>query len=324
MNGEGSYTPLEQDQNVGEDLLLQPEIHEDAVAVAEPMIQVKAPATLSEGYKLDVQVGPRTFTVTIPAGGVQEGQSFQVPLPGGGDTDLSQLQTAVARIAVPTGQWRDGICDCFNNGICHTMLLNSIFCHSIALAQIMTRFKLNLLASPIEMRHGAREAARITFKVILAWTLVAVGFRFFLFPRVIVPLNSHIEKQSIYEPMLEQYLVVERRVINDGALGVLKFFKHVGDFLHYSMLIAVIFWMTRTRAYIRQKYGIPVQYCKTGPVVNASGVSNNGCKIEDCCLSTFCACCTVSQMARHTMEYDTYHGTCCTPTGVRDSVPDIV
>jgi hypothetical protein len=84
MNGKGSYAPLEQDQNGGEELLLQPEIHEDAVAVAEPMIQVKAPATLPEGYNLDVPVGPRTFTVTVPAGGVQEGQSFQVPLPGGG------------------------------------------------------------------------------------------------------------------------------------------------------------------------------------------------------------------------------------------------
>jgi Cys-rich protein (TIGR01571 family) len=207
---------------------------------------------------------------------------------------LSQLQTAVARIAVPTGQWRDEIWDCFNNGICHPMLWNSIFCHSIALAQVMTRFKLNLLASPIQMRHGSREAAKITFKVILAWTLLDVGFNYVVCPYVIIPY-----------------------VINYGALRVFKVSKDVGSFLHYSILITVIFWMTRTRSFIRQKYGIPAQYCRTGPVVA-------GCHIEDCCLSTLCACCTVGQMARHTMKYDTYPGTCCTPTGVRDSVPDII
>jgi len=88
------------------------------------MIQVRAPATIPEGYKLDVQVHQKTFTVTIPPGGVQEGQTFQVPLPGGTNVDITEV--AIAHLSVPTGNWRDGVCDCCVQGICHPLIWNSL------------------------------------------------------------------------------------------------------------------------------------------------------------------------------------------------------
>ena len=60
-----------------------------------------------------------------------------------------------------------------------------------------------------------------------------------------------------------------------------------------------------TREAIRVKYQIPETQCI-------------GC--EDCLCSTFCMSCTICQMGRHTADFDTYNGTCCTQTGLPDQV----
>lgn len=59
----------------------------------------------------------------------------------------------------------------------------------------------------------------------------------------------------------------------------------------------------RVRQNIRHKYAIPV---------------NNRCFLgcEDICYSTFCTVCAITQMARHTAEYDTYRAHCCSATGL--------
>lgn len=43
------------------------------------MIRVVAPATLKEGYQFDVVVENEPYTVTVPKGGVEEGEQFEVP-----------------------------------------------------------------------------------------------------------------------------------------------------------------------------------------------------------------------------------------------------
>ena len=63
------------------------------------MMEIVAPATLMEGYKLDTQVGDRVITVTIPPGGVEKGQKFMVPMPSG----ASGGQPAVQKSHVPVG-----------------------------------------------------------------------------------------------------------------------------------------------------------------------------------------------------------------------------
>lgn len=64
--------------------------------------------------------------------------------------------------------------------------------------------------------------------------------------------------------------------------------------------------LCRTRQNVRRQYSIPEQHCQ-------------GC--EDLCCSLFCTCCTVSQMARHTGEYETYPGVCCSTTGHPKGTP---
>lgn len=82
--------------------------------------------------------------------------------------------------------------------------------------------------------------------------------------------------------------------------------KFLGIFL-FSLYS--VYALCRTRETVRARFQIPEQYCM-------------GC--EDLCCSIFCGICTVSQMLRHTGEYETYPGTCCTKTGHPDDAPLVV
>ena len=78
------------------------------------------------------------------------------------------------------------------------------------------------------------------------------------------------------------------------------------------ILAYVVFKVTlicKTRRHIRETYSIPEQQC-------------HGC--EDCCCSYWCSCCTIAQMARHTGDYETYRGDCCSETGMPSHAPSIV
>jgi Cys-rich protein (TIGR01571 family) len=75
--------------------------------------------------------------------------------------------------------------------------------------------------------------------------------------------------------------------------------------LVYTVLL--IWLLCKTRGHIRNKYKIP---------------SALGC--EYCCCAFWCTCCTVAQMARHTGDYETYQGMCCSETGLPPDAPSIV
>lgn len=87
------------------------------------MMEVVAPATLSEGYSFDVEMDGQTLSVTVPKGGVEEGQKFTIAFP-----ETATLQVGLPRVNVPVGQWRDGLCDCCRYGICHYALWTSCCC----------------------------------------------------------------------------------------------------------------------------------------------------------------------------------------------------
>lgn len=67
--------------------------------------------------------------------------------------------------------------------------------------------------------------------------------------------------------------------------------------------------LCRTRKTVRQRYQIPEHQCK-------------GC--EDACCSLWCGCCVAAQMMRHTGEYETYAGVCCSTTGHPPGTPLVV
>jgi hypothetical protein len=91
------------------------------VTVATAMMQVVAPANLPEGYTFDAVIGDRSVKVTIPAGGVEKGQTFSVPLP-------SAVESLITGISIPVGHWRDGLFDIIHYGVCHPSCWISCCC----------------------------------------------------------------------------------------------------------------------------------------------------------------------------------------------------
>jgi hypothetical protein len=102
----------------------------------ENLISVLAPSSLPPGYELHVESREsKGFTVIVPQGGVREGDIFLAPIPHG--YKMEELTD------VPTGKWKDGICDLFRYGVCQPALFCAFFCTDIAMGQIMQRMRLS-------------------------------------------------------------------------------------------------------------------------------------------------------------------------------------
>jgi hypothetical protein len=120
---------------------------------------VIAPSSLDEGYSFPAQVDGIDFVVTVPEGGIRQGEAFQVPYPTRSMADetnnrqLEPLEIAqssvgpshqVTRDSDIKGRWRKPLCECCE--VCENGLwCNAFFCTPVVLAQVMMRLKLNFL-----------------------------------------------------------------------------------------------------------------------------------------------------------------------------------
>mmetsp|Transcript_8061 Transcript_8061/g.18711 ORF Transcript_8061/g.18711 Transcript_8061/m.18711 type:complete len:158 (+) Transcript_8061:491-964(+) len=84
-----------------------------------------------------------------------------------------------------------------------------------------------------------------------------------------------------------------------------RFFSLLRFVLWVVAIVYSIVAVMNTRRHIRQKYAIQETECK-------------GC--EDCCAACFCHICAIGQMARHTADFDSYPGACCTENGLPEGV----
>lgn len=230
------------------------------------MVSVTAPSTLPPGYTFEAFVNDdkmRPFTATVPESGVNEGDTFMVPLP---------TSAAADRINAPTGRWKDGLFDCFSVGICHPSLCCAVWCSRIAMAQVMTRMSLTWLGEP-----GQRISTKETFKVVVLLYVAYITF------------DTAFGIASVgYAETIPDYITASR------SLGGLVF------------SIYSLYSLCRTRQNVRRQYSIPEEHCV-------------GC--EDLACAMCCSCCAISQMARHTGEYETYPGVCCSKTGHPEGTP---
>ena len=119
-------------------------------------VQVIAPATLSAGYTFEASYNSVTFPVTVPQGGVTEGQRFIVPfLP---PTAVAKAVPMQSDAEIPTGAWRDSLWNCCAFGPCHSHFLNSWFCRSVLIGQLLTRMKMDWLGS-LQRRNDSNDDA---------------------------------------------------------------------------------------------------------------------------------------------------------------------
>lgn len=250
-----------------------------------PYLEVVAPATLPEGFTFDAEANGRTFPVTVPAGGVVEGQKFSVPFP---DEFDGFSGVAIRGTTVPEGYWKDDLCACFRHGLCHPSLWNACCCPMVLVGQVMQRLKLTWCAN----QGGTAAQTNSTFRILL-WTTIA----FHIIRGVLQSLSGG------YSFDISQSGQAQTMPASFYAL------TYTNSLLGFFYAIGIIILVCKTRRRIRDRYNIPEQSCR-------------GC--EDCCCAYWCTCCTVAQMARHTADYDTYAARCCSETGLPHSAPSIV
>ena len=272
-------------------------------------VNVVAPGNLPENYQFEAKVGRDTFTATVPNGGVTKGQIFTSLFGGAGvlkgnvaekdndvatvvceddDDDIATIATyekplrkEYSKMDIPRGRWRDGLMTGLFEGPFHPLFWHSWFCPQIALAQIMARLR---IVGPHQAKGFLlKSKLDLTTTVLLTILFYLVNFMvvYVLFGRVYL-----LGKAPSTSLLLSCGIPV---LLIDAAV--------VGFF--YFLLI-------KTRKIIRESYEIP---------------ETNQCPgHEDALVSIFCTSCTVSQMGRHTADFSTYRGHCCTETGLPDHV----
>jgi len=258
---------------------------------AKSLIEVTAPSNLEEGYVLQATVNDQVVDVVVPKGGVKEGEKFKVK----GQT-VAADQNRSDTLVIPTGQWRDGVCGCCKYGCIHPMLCNSWCFPLVAIGQVMTRLRLNFIGSPGDSRRTYITTVIMTIFTFVTSTLLLCatmyinhqfGFtRFWPYSKPVVLLQIVLHQARHLPALIQLYFGIWYYPV--VLINIICF--------TYALVIGV-----RTRNYIRNKYKIP---------------SSCGVCSDFCCIF-FCNCCAVSQMGRHTTDYDSYPAACCSKTGLR-------
>ena len=156
-----------------------------------PMVAVVAPSTLQAGYTFNAQVDGKDFVVTVPEGGVTEGQVFQVPYPSAsvGTTTIASggafAGTSAGRGVLPQddsdvvkGMWRNNLLDCFEV-FCNGLFWMSLFCNPIIFGQVMERMKLDAFG----LKKGKEGTCNIITAVFVVYlVLILIGVGMFVWP----------------------------------------------------------------------------------------------------------------------------------------------
>jgi Cys-rich protein (TIGR01571 family) len=199
---------------------------------------------------------------------------------------------------IPTGKWRDGLCDCFVHGICHPVLWLACCCRPLALGQIMTRTGLTFTGVPVasqDSNSSAPRAASWSAFAVMAGILVVFVVIDYSLALSWFPYQKHMFATSdpygnLVPPDYSQV---------PAWAWIARGLNHAVEFAFGIYMLIVLI---RTRSHVRRMSGIPEHYCTGG--------------LEDCCCSFWCPCCTTLQIARHTADYSAHPAACCTETGL--------
>ena len=151
--------------------------------IATPkMCAVIAPATLPAGYTFAAQIDGMDFLVTVPEGGVNEGQPFSVPYPSRApdmaathsnpeSSDAPPTHSLTSRSAI-TGRWRNHMCDCCEV-LCNGLFWMSWCCLPILFGQLMRRKKLTACGIPARENGYTYTFWILFFSWLIVWILCA-------------------------------------------------------------------------------------------------------------------------------------------------------
>ena len=92
----------------------------------------------------------------------------------------------------------------------------------------------------------------------------------------------------------------------------------IGSIISLCLMLFQIYSIARTRCQVRKRYEIPESAC-------ARGCCCGCCRsCDDVCAAALCSCCVTARMLRHTADYETYRGLCCSSNGLPRTAPVVV
>jgi Cys-rich protein (TIGR01571 family) len=199
--------------------------------------------------------------------------------------------------SIPTGHWRDGLCDCCELGCCHAVCCLGFWLRLCLLGQVLSRNKLTWMGSP--NASGRVDPCPYQFWFAMMVVSLVVGFA------------GNITRSAVGE---------QDSTTTSNSSGTTWSYEWEGPawaqaLASITSLIATVLSILacvatcRARGYMREKYHIEPSAC-------------GGC--DDCCCAFFCEACVTCQMARHSADYSHYGAECCTATGLGLNAPEVV
>ena len=181
--------------------------------------------------------------------------------------------------------------DIFRHSYCHCSVWNACCCTLVGAGQVAHRLQLTYLGH--YHSNNKKSTLQSAFVTLLAIYLSFWCTRIILFTAIaLVDPNVH-STEWIDPPPIYRILCA------------------LDDLLAYVYFIFSVIVLRNLRSHMRKMYAIPESgQCPTG--------------WEDTCCSILCPCLVTGQMLRHTAEYETYSGRCCSETGLSEAAPEVV
>ena len=299
-------------------------------------VAVVAPCDMDEGYTFMVNTNDGfgeedIIPVTVPSGGIRQGQIFYSASRSFAnnirDQSFSSCSTTLRIGSISSnisewtplvypntthelsfGQWKDRWYDCCRLGLCHVTLWNACCCPQILAAQVLSRLQLNWIGDPIrgtnpQQRKTTRETFdRVLLVVISYWCLSTLTD-----PNHLPGPTSLIIGEGLL-PVFNDANVLQQRY------NTYSFYNGIN--LLFGLYTFVV--LTKLRHQTRRVHRIPPanpcgklnRFCngeKFSDIEHVDDITSsadeNGATVEDCCMTIFCGCCSVAQMARQTASY---------------------
>ena len=256
------------------------------------------------------------------------------------------------------GRWKDGLCDCFRFGLFHPSVWNALCCPTILMGQILTRLDLTWLASSCSEQRTVSSTSSDSLLLLqgrsrsLSDLTMERSNQFFRLStaREGTPSHHHPNQNHRFTIFSSSSTnVIDEKPISYSRQGITAFtrilvltgtfwvllillapplpkFVHdpetgkllriqLGDdnavvtglqwVLFDALIVASFLYivgvLTRLRHQVRKRDDIPASTHQ-----------------EDFCISLWCSCCSLSQMARQTCDYEDegQEAFCCSPTGL--------
>lgn len=222
------------------------------------------------------------------------GDIVEVPLPTDFPSEVTPFlgvngdeESSTAR--APLGKWKDSLFACTRLGYFHPSLCNAILCPQLLMAQVLTRLRMNYWGQEnVPDAEWRRTYRRVLLIVSIYW-----GFSGLFCPPPPLLLSDPATGNVLVAPPMQQQPPLHQ------FLYRLVFWS----FVIYSTVV-----LARLRRAVRRQSEIsPFR------VLAFWGI---GTSLEDLCLSFWCGCCTVAQVARQTCDYEREGATCCSNNGL--------